>query len=150
LKSTTSSNMKSLKPSTPKLTTEGDADSYTLSIGQGMKVLMKKPLGYQQPNLITHKNLLQISILITLENLDLYNIKLTSKQSHKKAKKQKKQNKKNKDNYVAIPFPSLKYFFLEPCQTSIHFPPQFLLLLQPSYFSLPSISKIPPTSPSPQ
>jgi len=72
-------NMKSLKSSTPKLTTEGDANSYTLSVGQGMKVLMKKLLGYQQPNSIMHKNLLPISILITLENLDLYKIKTISK-----------------------------------------------------------------------
>jgi len=40
--------MKSLKSLTPKLTTKGDANSYTLSVGQGMKVLMNKPLGYQQ------------------------------------------------------------------------------------------------------
>jgi len=44
--------MKSLKSSTPKLTTEGDANSYTLSVGQGVKIQMKKPLGYQQPNSI--------------------------------------------------------------------------------------------------
>jgi len=73
--------MKSLKSSTPKLTTKGDANSY-LSVGQGMKVLMKKPLGYRQPNSIMHKNLLQISILVTPENPDLYKIKTTSKQSH--------------------------------------------------------------------
>jgi len=109
LKSTMSSNMKSLKSSTPKLTTKEDANSYTLSIGQGMKVLMKKPLGYQQPNSITHKNPLPISILITPEDPDLYKIKMTSKTIT--LKKSKKETKKNKDNYVAIPFLSLNTLF---------------------------------------
>jgi len=93
------------------LTTEGDANFYTLSIGQGMKVLMKKPLGYQQPNSITHKNPLLISILITPENPVLYKINTTSKTIT--LKKQKKQ-KKNKNNYVAIPFLSLITFLRNP------------------------------------
>jgi len=96
--------MKSLKSSTPKLTTEGDANFYTLSVGQGMKVLMKKPLGYQQLNSITHKNSLQISILITPENPVLYKINMTSKTI---TLKKQKETKKNKNNYVAIPFLSL-------------------------------------------
>jgi len=58
-----------------------------------MKVLMKKPLGYQQPNLITHKNSLQISILVTPENLDLYKIKMTSKNNHIKSKNKQKRTK---------------------------------------------------------
>jgi len=89
------------------LTTEEDANSYTLSVGQGMKVLMKKLLGYQQPNSITHKNSLPISILITPENLVLYKINTTSNNHIKKAKKE---TKKNKNNYVAIPFLSLITF----------------------------------------
>jgi len=69
--------MKSLKSLTPRVTTEEDANSYTLSVGQGMKVLMKKPLGYQQLNSTMHKNSLQISTLITLENPDLYKVNST-------------------------------------------------------------------------
>ena len=85
--------MKSQKSLTPRLTTKGNANSYTLSVGQGMKVLMKKPLGYQQLNLITHKNSLQISILVTLENMDLYKIELTLKTIILKAKKKTKRTK---------------------------------------------------------
>jgi len=66
LKSTMSLNMKYLKSSTPKLTTEGDASSYTLSVGQGMKVTDEENLLVtSKPNLIMHKNMLPISILIT-------------------------------------------------------------------------------------
>jgi len=86
--------MKSLKSLTPKLTTEGDANSYTLSIGQGMKVLMKKLLGYQQLNLIMHKNSLLISILITPENPVLYKINTTLKTITLKKKKKGKEQKR--------------------------------------------------------
>ena len=76
-----------------------------------MKVLMKKPLGYQQLNLIMHKNSLQISILITLENPVLYEINMTSKTI---TLKKQKETKKNKKNYVAIPFLSLITFLRNP------------------------------------
>src|ERR1700733_1995941 len=70
LKSKENSNTKSPKSLTLKLTTAEGANSCTMSVGQVMKVQMKKLLGYQPQSLKTCKNSLRTSMLVILENPD--------------------------------------------------------------------------------
>src|SRR5882724_8063318 len=69
---TTNPNSKFLKYSTQRLTTAIIPANYCiLSVGQGMRVLMKKLLGYSLPNSDTLPNLLQTFTLHTQPNMAL-------------------------------------------------------------------------------
>ena len=68
MKLKTSSSMKSLKYSTPKLIIDDIASYSTMSDGKDIKELMKKPHGYPLLNLIMLKNSLQTSISNTQAN----------------------------------------------------------------------------------
>src|SRR5882724_1891365 len=72
-------NSKSRKYSTQKLTTTVVPANYCiLSVGQGMKVLTKKLLGYSLPNLDMLPNWLRISTLCIQPNLALCQVFLDS------------------------------------------------------------------------
>src|SRR5882724_4251633 len=73
--STMNQNLKSLKSLTPILTTNVMPASYCiLSIGQGMRALMKKLPGSSLPNLDMLPNLLQISTLHIQPSLVLFQV----------------------------------------------------------------------------